>query len=124
MPYFIDLADNQNLTITPIIAFDHFPMGLLDYQGRFSDGVFNLALSGTKDQNGHHNQGHIKSDFEYDATDSWRLSGRLYRTSTDTYFRRYRLPGIDDSEPFLTSDLTAERFGNRNYFKVQTYSFQ
>ena len=124
LPYFVDLTDNQNLTVTPVIAFDHFPMGLMDYQGRFSDGVLNITLSGTRDRGSQHKQGHIKSNFEYDATDTWRLSGNLYKASTDTYFRRYHLPGVDDTEPFLTSDLTAERFGNRNYFKLKTYSFQ
>ncbi|MDY6407453.1 MAG: LPS export ABC transporter permease LptF [Pseudomonadota bacterium] len=124
MPYFIDLADNQNLTLTPIIAFDHFPMGLIDYRGRFSAGVLNIAGSGTQDKDDHDNEGHIKADFEYDMTENWRLSGQLYKVATDTYFRRYRIPGVDDTEPFLSSDITAERFGNRNYFKFKTYSFQ
>ena len=124
MPYFIDLADNQNLTLTPVVGFDHFPMALVDYRGRFTEGVLNVALSGTQDHGNQHKQGHIKADFEYDMTDTWRLTGDLYKVSSDTYFRRYRLSGVDDTDPFLTSHLTAERFGNRNYFKFKTYSFQ
>ncbi|MBR6412477.1 MAG: LPS assembly protein LptD [Alphaproteobacteria bacterium] len=124
LPYFFDLADNQNLTITPVIGFDHFPMALADYQGKFTDGVLNVALSGTRDRGDHNKEGHVKANFEYDVTNEWRLSGMLYKAATDTYFRRYSIPNVNDSEPFLTSHLTAERFGNRNYFKVKTYSFQ
>ena len=123
-PYFINVADNQNLTITPIIAPEHFPMGLLDYQGRFSSGMLSVQASGTKDRGDNRKEGHIDASFRYDMTEHWMASGRLYKTATDTYFRRYQLPGIDDSEPFLTSHLTAERFGNRNYFRAKFYSFQ
>ena len=124
MPYFLDLADNQNLVVTPIISPDHFPMGLLDYQGAFSAGELGIKLSGTENRGSREKEGHIKADFRYDVTEDWKLSGELYKVSTDTYFRRYKLPGVDDSDPFLTSHLTAERFGNRNYFRFKTYSFQ
>ena len=124
LPYFFNIADNQNLTITPIIAPDHFPMGLIDYQGLFSNGVLNVQMSGTKNRGEDSKEGHIKANFEYDVNANWRLSGQLYKTSTDTYFRRYQIPSVDDSEPFLTSDIKAERFGNRNYFKAVGYSFQ
>lgn len=124
LPYFIDLSDNQNLTLTPIVAPDHFPMGLLDYQGLFSDGVLNVQMSGTKNKDDDSKEGHIRADFTYDVNENWRLSGQLYKVSTDTYFRRYQIPNVDDTEPFLTSDIKAERFGNRNYFKAVGYSFQ
>ena len=124
IPYFFDLADNQNLVVTPIISPDHFPMGLADYQGAFSEGELNIKLSGTENRGSREKEGHIKAGFRYDITEDWKLSGELYKVSTDTYFRRYKLPGVDDSDPFLTSHLTAERFGNRNYFRFKTYSFQ
>ena len=124
LPYFLNLADNQNLIVTPMIAPDHFPMGLLDYQGVFEEGALNIKLSGTKNRGERSKEGHIRADFRYDITEDWKLSGELYKVSTDTYFRRYKLPGIDDTNPFLTSFLAAERFGNRNYFRFKTYSFQ
>lgn len=124
LPFFINIADNQNLTLTPIVSPSHFPLFLANYQGIYDRGIFNLQVSGTQDEDKEHNQGHIKADFRYDMTDKWRLSGQLFRSATDTYFRKYRIPDIDDSQPFLTSDVKAEHFGNRSYFKVQGYSFQ
>jgi LPS-assembly protein len=124
LPYFLNIADNQNLVLTPIIAPDHFPMGLLNYQGLFSDGVLNIQMSGTKNRGEDSKEGHVRADFKYDVNENWRLSGQLYKVSTDTYFRRYQIPGVDDTEPFLRSDIKAERFGNRNYFRAVGYSFQ
>lgn len=124
LPLFVNVADNQNLTITPVVSPSHFPLLLADYQGIYDRGAFSLQVSGTRDKDDEHNQAHIKADFRYDMTDHWRMSGQLFRVATDTYFRKYRIPGIDDSQSFLTSDIKAERFGNRSYFKVQGYSFQ
>lgn len=124
LPLFIDIADNQNLTITPILSPAHFPLLLTDYKGVYNKGFLNLQTSATQDKDKEHNQAHIKADFQYDMNDQWRFSGQLFRVATDTYFRKYRIPDIDDSQSFLTSSLKAERFGNRSYLKVQGYSFQ
>ena len=123
MPFFVNIADNQNLLFTPIISTDHIPLGIIDYNARFTRGVLNLQLSGTKD---HHQtkEGHIKGDFQYDMTDSVRVSGQYFRTITDTYFRRYDIPGVDDSDSFLQSHLTGEYFGTRFYTKVKAWHFQ
>lgn len=123
LPFFVDLADNQNLTITPTFSPSHFPLGIALYEGVYEKGILNVQVSGTKDDDDS-SQGHIKADFEYDVTDKWRLKGNLFKVSSDTYFRRYNIPGIDDSQSFLTSDISAERFGNRTYFKMKGYSFQ
>lgn len=123
LPFFVDIAPNQNLTITPALSFSHLPLLLADYRGRFQKGVFNLQTSGTQDKDSHR-QAHIKTDFVYDASPAWRVSGQLFKTATDTYFRRYNIPEIDDSQSFLTSYLKAEHFGTRSYFKTIGYSFQ
>lgn len=124
-PFFIDLADNQNLTITPTFAVSHFPLGVADYQGLFTRGAFNMQLSGTKDDDDRKDyQGHVKADFEYDISDTWRASGQLFRSSSDTYFRKYKIPKINENQSILDSNITAERFGTRNYFNFTGLSFQ
>ena len=124
LPYFWDVADNQNLILTPTISLTHIPLGVVKYQGVFSKGTLNLTTSATRDDDDHHNEGHIRLNGVYDVNKNWRLSGELYKTATDTYFRRYNLKGVDDTEPFLTSHLTAERFGNRSFFRTKFYSYQ
>ena len=122
-PIFFNLSDNQNLLLSPIWSIEHRPLALIEYNGRFTKGIINLQLSGTKDNNTE-NQGHIKTDFRYDVTNSIRLSGQYFRTIHDTYFRRYNIANIDDSESFLQSHLTAEYFGTRLYGKAKTWHFQ
>lgn len=122
-PFFINLSDNQNLLLTPVLSAKHVPLGLIDYNARFTKGIINLQLSGTQDTN-HKNEGHIKTNFEYDVTSSIRLSGQYFRTISDTYFRRYDIPNINDSDSFLTSHLTGEYFGTRFYSKAKMWHFQ
>ena len=122
-PFFVNLADNQNLLLTPIISAKHTPLGIIDYDARFTKGVVALQLSGTQDASSK-NEGHIKGNFEYDMTSDIRLSGQYFRTISDTYFRRYDIPNINDSDSFLTSHLTGEYFGTRLYTKAKMWHFQ
>ena len=123
-PFFVNVADNQNLVLTPVITLSHAPLGMVDYNGLFKRAGVHLQASGTKEDHGGNAVGHIKGGFEYDMTDAWRLKGNLFRVSEDTYFRRYHIPNIDKHQPFLTSDLTLERFGQRNYLSAKTLYFQ
>lgn len=123
LPFFVNLADNQNLTISPTISTSHDPLTFIDYDGIFSHGFFKLQASGTRD-NDNKNQGHIKSSMRFDLNDKWRISGQYYRTSSDTYFRRYSLPDVNTSDQYLESNISAERFGERNYFHFKGLSFQ
>ncbi len=122
-PIFVDLAENQNLTVTPVVSFTRNPLGILDYQGLFSKGKVELQTSYTKDDEDKR-QGHIQSVFEYDVNDSWRVTGAYNRTITDTYFRRYNVLDVDTSQSYLTSHLTTEYYGNRLYGSSTFYNFQ
>ena len=123
IPFFVDIADNQNLTIIPTLSTSHDPLGFMDYEGTFTHGYLKLQASGTRD-NDNKNQGHIKAQMRTDISDKWRLSGQYYRVSSDTYFRRYSLPDVDTSDQYLESNISAERFGERNYFHFKGLSFQ
>ncbi len=122
-PFFMDVAENQNLILTPVISLTKNPMGIVDYQGVFRHGKLNFQGSLTRDDQDK-SQGHIKTDFEYDLTQQWRLSGQFFRTISDTYFRRYKAIDIDDSLSFLTSDLKAEYYGDRLQSVIDFYHFQ
>ena len=122
-PFFVNLADNQNLLLTPIISFNHKPLGLIDYNARFTKGIINLQASGTQDHD-NQNEGHIKGNFIYDVTNNIRLTGQYFRTISDTYFRRYNIEGVNDSDSFLQSHLTGEYFGTRFYTRAKAWHFQ
>ncbi len=123
LPFFVNIAPNQNLTITPMISFTRNPLGMLDYQGLFTKGKVNLKASFTVDKE-HQNQGHIESDFEYDIDSSWRVTGSYNRSLTDTYFRRYNVLDVDQTQSYLTSHLGTEYYGNRVQGEATFYNFQ
>ena len=123
LPFFVDIAPNQNLTITPKISLAHHPLGLLNYKGVFSESAFNVYSSLTRDHDGT-KQGHLKADFEYNPNDTWRFSGQYYRTTSDTYFRRYKIDGITETDSYLTSFLGGEYYGNRVYGSAELLNFQ
>ena len=122
-PVFVNLADNQNLLLKPIISGEHKPLGILEYDARFTKGAVHLQASGTRNHDDE-DEGHIKGNFEYDVLDNVRLKGQYFRTITDTYFRRYDIEGIDDSDSFLQSYLTGEYFGTRFYTRAKAWHFQ
>ena len=121
-PFFVNLADNQNLLLTPVISAEHRPLGMVNYAARFTKGIVNIQASGT--QTKHQNEGHIKANFEYDITKNIRFTGQYFRTITDTYFRRFDIDGVNDSESFLQSHLTGEYFGTRFYGRAKAWHFQ
>ena len=123
LPFFVNIADNQNLTVIPTISTSHDPLIYADYDALFTHGFLKIQTSGTKDNDGN-NQGHIKSSMQFDISDEWRISGQYYRTSSDTYFRKYSIPEVDTSDQYLESNFTAERFGDNNYFHFKGLSFQ
>lgn len=125
LPLFIDIADNQNLLISPTISVSHLPLIITDYNALFKRGMINMQFSGTKDNDENKDyQGHINTKFEYDINDKWRLKGNIFRSSSDTYFRKYKIPNVNDNQSFLTSHLSAERFGARTYTDLSALSFQ
>lgn len=123
LPFFINVADNQNLLLTPVISFSHAPLGLAEYDGLFRKGKLHFDVSGTKDDESN-SEGHLRANFDLDVNKNWRLNGQYFRVSNNTYFRRYSLPNIDDQQPFLNSNLTAERFGEKSYLSVAALGFQ
>ena len=123
LPFFVDIAPNQNLTITPKISLVHDPLGLLNYNGLFTEGAVNVNSSLTRDDDGT-KQGHLKANFKYEPNDMWRFSGQYYRTTSDTYFRRYKIEGINETDSFLTSHLGGEYYGNRIYGNAEILNFQ
>lgn len=123
LPFFVNFAENQNLTITPKISATHDPLGLLKYQGLFSESKMDIDASLTRDEDGS-NQGHIKATFDYDPNSNWHFSGQYFKTTSDTYFRRYKIDGITETDSFLTSYLGGEYYGTRLQGNAELLSFQ
>lgn len=123
LPFFWAISDSQDLTITPTISFTHTPLIQGEYRGFFTKGRLDVSFSATKD-NDDKNLAHIKADMEYDINDKFRLTGQLFRTNNETYFRRYPISHVDEQEPWIESNLNLDYFDENVFGYARLYSFQ
>lgn len=124
IPFFWAISDNQNLLFEPTISVDHRPLLQAQYIGVFDRSKLTVDGSFTQTRGEHDNEAHIKMNYEYDISDSFRFRGNLFRVSNDTYFRKYPINNVDDTKPWLQSDATLEYFGKKTYGYARVLSFQ
>jgi LPS-assembly protein len=131
LPYYVDIAPDRDLTISPVITQDQGPVLSLQYRQRFTNGELNLSGSGTNADRTNdtgvvlHNQlrGDLRGSGRFDLDDTWRTGFDVARTTDDTYLRRYTfLPSR--YENVLRSNAFVEGFRDRNYASLQAFAFQ
>ena len=120
-PYFFNLADNQDLTFTPISTSKEGPVLAIEYRHFLFNGKFEAAGSLTHDSEDDL-RGHIFSKGRFDIDETWRWGFDANRVKDDTYLRRYNFGA--DKDDTLTSRIFAEGFRKRNYFSADSYAYQ
>jgi len=127
LPFFWNIAQNQDLTLTPIVTTDEFPVGLADYRHLFPWGETSLEASFGMVERvengvtaGTNARGHIKWTGTASLDENWRADLQLYRSSDDTYLRRFKI----DSAGVLRSFATLEGFYDHTYINATTFSVQ
>ena len=118
-PYYVTLAPNRDLTITPTITTKQNVILDGEFRELQPNGEFNLTGSATFDADNKF-RGHIRGDARFDIDDTWRWGLDLYRATDDTYLRTYRI----DSPASLVSRAFTEGFRKRNYMALNAYTFQ
>ena len=132
VPYYWDIAPNQDLTITPIDTSKQGTMLQTDYRRHLVRGTMNLTTSYiendklflTNDEKQRSKQRwHISGNGQYHVNTKWRISTAVNRVSDKTYFKDYRFfKNLNTTR--LKTDVLAERFDGRNYLSVGTTYFQ
>jgi LPS-assembly protein len=129
LPYYLNIATNQDLILTPIITTDEGPILTADYRHLLKSGSYELKGSITDpkkiDENGNETEGnkirgHIegKGKFNLDDIWSWGFDGK--RSSDDTYLKRYSF----GDEDVLVSNIYANAIKDRNFFNIESVTFQ
>jgi LPS-assembly protein len=136
-PYYIDLAPNKDMTLTPVITTKQGPMLAAEYRHRFKDATMTLrgsatktgSIEGSKGQERKEKrklQGHVFGQTSIDLSDHWHLDGQVLRSSSPLYLKRY--PFLEGNHywrnNYLESFLHAEGFYDQNYIGVHGYHFQ
>lgn len=130
LPFFWDIAPNEDATITPIIMTAENPILAVQYRKRLTDGKLDVegsltaspddAASGSSENGRYGLRGHIESEGRFDINEAWRWGFDGDWTTDDTYLRRFGF----SSPTTLESQIYAESFRRQNYFSVKALSFQ
>jgi LPS-assembly protein len=127
-PYFWAIAPDKDLTISPIVSTNEYPVLYGLYRQRVENGRFAIAASGNvADENvpdaGLNDgdfRGHIDAFGRFDVDRNWRWGFDLERATDKTYERLFDF----SNERTLTSRGFAEMFDRRSYASFQGYAFQ
>ncbi|KKC26000.1 LPS-assembly protein LptD [Sphingomonas sp. SRS2] len=133
LPYYIQLAPNRDLTITPHIYTKVLPAieaqyraltdngawqatGMLTYSSRFAATAGGIAApNGNRDI-----RGYIDANGRFQFGPDWTLSGSLRAASDRTFLRRYDISRDDR----LRNQINAERITASSYLSIKGWAVQ
>lgn len=128
LPYFVKLAPNRDLTVTPHIYTDVLPMMEGTYRALTSRGAY--RITGYATASSRFNTGGASANRElraaidasgrFQLTPEWSIAGSIRRATDRTFLRRYDITNDDR----LRSTIGAERIGADSYLSVAGWSIQ
>lgn len=136
-PYYLNLAPNRDLTLSPVFTTQAGQLLGAEYRHRTQDASFLLRGSITKTDSvegrkGHEEKkrkrvhGHFLGRVDADLSDHWHLKGQALHASNPSYLKRYTfLEGYQYRRyNYLESSLHTEGFYGQNYVGIHGYHFQ
>ncbi len=136
-PLYVNISPTQEATIRPILMTKEkpmlsgeyaqvFPSGTLAFSGSVLQTTNKTGSQGAVIENPTRTHGHIFAETRFDLTDIWRIRGKLAKTTSPTYFKKYYfIEGSDTlNKNTLDSHLTLEGFYGKNYTGFKGHHFQ
>ena len=132
LPYYLRLAPNRGLTITPHLFTSVLPMLQLQYDTLGTSGAFRLTGYATVSRRSDDLsratgvdterafRGYIDGVARYQLTPNWIASGSLRRTTDRTFLRRYDISRDDR----LRSTASLEHIDADSYFAITGWAVQ
>lgn len=129
VPYYIPLAPNRDIVITPYIYSDVLPMLSASYRELNELGAYQVAGYGTYSRqtsvsgtpvSQQQFRGYLDASGEFRLDDNWTLNGSIRRTTDRTFLRRYDITRDDR----LRSTVQAERIDPDSYFRIAGWAVQ
>ena len=127
IPYFLNLAPNYDLTLSPLLTTKQGPVMKAQWRHRLANGRYSVTPTGVYELSkksatpgDSRFRGSIESrgDFRLGRDWTWGWDGTF--VSDDTYMRRYNIDGRTD----LISQLYLTGLNDRNYFDARAYHFR
>ncbi len=131
LPYYISIAPNSDLTITPHFYSDALPMLQTDYRALHDKGAFQITgyatygsripANATVAPNSQRDfRGYFDASGKYQFSPEWSASSSIRVASDRTFLRRYDISRDDR----LRSTIQAERIGENSYFSIAGWAAQ
>ncbi|MDQ0394230.1 LPS-assembly protein LptD [Labrys monachus] len=131
-PYFIDLAPNYDLTLTPGFTTSQGPTGAAEWRQRLLNGSYSIIASGAflsdpkkfadEDIGSPSFRGSLSSKGEFWLSDKWKWGWDVSLLSDKYYWRDYKFDNLKGlTESVSTAYLTG--LDNKSYFDIRGYYF-
>jgi LPS-assembly protein len=128
VPYYVDIAPDKDMTITPTISTTDKLQFDTQYRERFEQGKLNVEGSITRADllndngidEGEQWRGHLFGNFLYNIDNTWRAGTDVQYASDKSYLHRYDISSLDQT----TTRAYVEGFQGRDYAALNSYYFQ
>ncbi len=129
LPYYVRLANNRDITITPHIFTDTAPMLEGEYRALTAKGAYRISgfatyserVSATDLGNGDDRfRGYLDASGRFQLDPRWSISGSLRAVTDRTFLRRYDISRDDR----LRSTIQVQRLTRSSYFEMVGWAFQ
>ena len=133
VPYYIQLATNRDLTITPHVYSEVLPAIEAQYRALTDHGAwqatamatyssrFAATAAGTAAPNGNRDvRGYVDANGQFQYGPYWTLSGSIRATTDRTFLRRYDISRDDR----LRNQINAERIAPDSYLSIKGWAVQ
>jgi LPS-assembly protein len=139
MPYFINLAPNYDLTLTPTYLSKQGLLGEIDWRQRLSNGTYNIRATGIDQEQpgafpgypygagGYRERGSIESAGNFLLNDMWQFGWNGTWMSDKYFLNDYRLQGINfDNYYFqdVISSIYLRGQSAQSFFDLSAYHFE
>lgn len=121
-PYFLAFGPSRDITITPYLLTEDFPVLELEYRDWQTFGKYTLGGSATWSEDDVESgfRGHVIGDGLFDIGSGFELGYDVLFASDDTYLRRYSISNIDRT----TSNVFVQRFTDSGFARIEGSYFQ
>jgi LPS-assembly protein len=139
IPYFLNLAPNYDLTLTPTYLSAQGPFGDAEWRQRFDNGQYNIRVTGLFQQNpslfptypydsgDRRWRGSVESKGEFYLNDKWKWGWDITAMSDPFYLNDYKIKNYDPSQYYLqdvVSSVYLRGQAGRGFFDLSAYRFE
>ncbi|QPQ56217.1 LPS-assembly protein LptD [Allosphingosinicella flava] len=131
LPYYMKLAPNRDLTLTPHVYSEVLPMAEAEYRALTPSGAYRVrgfATYGSRTEIGHNVaserekgfRAYIEGNGKFQIDPRWSITASGRYVTDPTFLRRYDISNDDR----LRSLINAERIGENSYISIAGWAFQ